>query len=460
MEICPLVNSVLLLNATRKGHPMNSSYLHRRAAGALRVGPIFVAASFILRCSEPSDDVRPLDSTQLSQNDGDVFGPPLNSIPEVNGGGPFAEPVLVCADDEAREANEEERPFGDAYYPIAVDAEIALFPELQKALGFSHLENCKQARAWSALRSAIVDGHPEKPIDLTPDAEEPASPAEAPPPIDLTRDADEQGESADVDKIYQGVWAPLDDSVVGLVRVGIDGGHGCSSVAIGPRLLLTAAHCVAANTTLCNSYQCNISELFELRRAAPFNPVTGNAYTSYGTRKVTTFKHEGWGGDGDRGDDIALLYLEDMAVTSVRPLDLALPLGWFYASGWGRTTSSGLNDSRVGLRVGHGDQKFDVDWWPTDFSFIEDSGDADVDVCKGDSGGPAYSSRGIVGLVHGHSGSNSNCRVNTGDPEWWTATWKKVPWIEDRIRAVHQCPLGGTPDCCYYDSSGTQKWCW
>jgi len=362
--------------------------------------------------------------------------PATEIIPDEDEGGPYAEPVLICVRDEAREAvTEEERAFGEAYYPLAVDAEIAEFPELRAALGFDHLENCEQARAWTAVRGVIVDGQP-------------------PPGMQDPGEADEV-----LDKIFVGVWH-MNNAVFGLIRFGADGVGGCSSAVIGPRLIITAAHCVAANTTLCsdglgNSYACNRGELFELRRANSLN----GTYQSYGTRSVTTFKNDNYGGVGDPGDDIALIYLEDLTLPTsyAYGIDVRTPLGWFtLGGGWGRTSTNAGNDAMIGLRKAPGDNVFDVDWWPPSFTYIRDTGDGDVHLCKGDSGGPVVSFYGVAGLFSQFQGTN--CRVNSGDYEDWVSPRAKMGWLEARIRAVGQCPLA-SPGCCSRVNSNQQAVC-
>jgi trypsin len=343
----------------------------------------------------------------------------------------WAEPTILCGKAGDLLPDGTRRAFDDVYYPNAINAEIAQHTPLREALGFDGVANCEQAHLWSTSRLSIVEGEP----------------AEASPPEPVAAEPD----PGPIEKVWEGL-NHVDDSIPMLLKAGIDGDGLCSSVAITRRHLLTAAHCVGANTTVCgtapNQVACNRDETFEIVRAT-----AGGGRVSYGTYSVTTYKHEGYGGIGDPGDDIALLEVRsgwNLPAAAVRSIALVTPSAQtsLAAAGWGRTSQ--YNPSNAGyLKKPKGNGVFNLDWVPRDATYFFDDNDDDVNLCKGDSGGPVVSGLGVVGLFSEFEADSGHfCRHRSGLKERWVTVGTKIGWIEARLRNHPNYTCPGTGGFC------------
>lgn len=342
------------------------------------------------------------------------------------------ERTLNCPSEE----HEFQIPTASLFYPAVIDAEIARFPELRDAVGSDAVETCEQARRWSDARLSIVEGEiPSSELPL------PEADSDTPPLID---------------KIWNGL-NHSDDSQPGFWITGGTPYQYCSAVAITPNHLLTAAHCVPANTIMCSAPGLT---------SRPCSPFTIDVYQGtasggknlYGSGFVAySYKFEGFGGGVDPANDLALIEMPggwEMWQSALRPIELYIPNYDYYVAGWGRNCAT-CSNSTAGhgvLRRPPGNAWFHADMMAD--TYMYDRGDSDVHMCNGDSGGPAVASNdGSVGGIHTSSekaSSSHKCSTDSEHKKRWTRPGHKILWIEARLRLspFYSCPVNTALACC------------
>lgn len=240
------------------------------------------------------------------------------------------------------------------------------------------------------------------------------------------------------DPIIGGVVTMGDPGVVALV-VGSGGRYSsyCTGTLIGPKTVLTAAHCIYAQG-----------------RNAPYSIAFGTVASRPNStmRVVNQVRHSGYNG---RSNDFGLLQLET-AVTSTPPLRLnERPMTSAMVGVPVRHTGFGVTDGTT--QVGGGTKR-EISTplrrvMPTSF----ESGAPGMQTCQGDSGGPAFmvmpgeTTESLVGVVsYGDQGCQSygvDMRVDTVIP--WIRT-TAAAWEEPTCELDGLCKAGCTPidqDC-------------
>lgn len=120
-----------------------------------------------------------------------------------------------------------------------------------------------------------------------------------------------------------------------------------------------------------------------------------------------------------------------------------------HSAGAGTTLNSSNNGGY--LKKGRQDNNYLATWWSSDFHYWFNNNDVDADLCRGDSGSPAWQNSGVAGISSETevANSSSNCRTSSSWKSWYTEIARKLPWIEARLpnTRIYSCPVGGSPCC-------------
>lgn len=213
------------------------------------------------------------------------------------------------------------------------------------------------------------------------------------------------------------------------------GGTLCSGTFIHRRVVLTAAHCYA-----------------EGRLPAGFI-----RYGGYDTEVIQNndvggyvVNHPDFAHRKDAGSDVALIILDKDVTDRVRAESLWNMKGevgmQFHFFGWGHTAhEGGLPDKFAGGTEG-------IDWVGS-HHFLDDVARHEARVCKGDSGGPAFTwvngSVGILGVTSQFGGPGSRYCPYPDAKVRWSSIHGKIQWIESVLSwaGIKETP-DGTPSPC------------
>lgn len=318
-----------------------------------------------------------------------------------------------------------EGPFGAEFYDfVQINHRLQSDPALASALGITAVETCDEARAYMEDLYAHIESQPVRDeIELPEEAEalpvveDGAILAEIDGPDGVTIGTTTRGiKNADATNSNQ----------TGVVDV-VHAEGSCTGVVISSRAILTAAHCVAPVIAPAR----NAWMTMDISR---FTPARTQVY--FGTVRVNV--HPSYAGDGDTGNDVAVVKLlppnEFTNIPSSFRTRIYTGLGSTIENGlrlYGRGFSS---DNRTGsnvLRL----MFFEPDWWgPSHFLKHAES----ARTCEGDSGGPTInwtpSNYRVVAGVHSNSVKwlDNACAMWNGKQRS-ARLQNKITWIEDML---------------------------
>jgi hypothetical protein len=347
-------------------------------------------------------------------------------------------PPLICAkrgDTDA--ATGLVHRFDETYIPRVINTELRNSSELRAALGFDEVASCEDAREWASKRNAIIEGEPP-----------------------VTEERRRAGAAQPAEKILNGEFYK-DDSVIM-----INSALTCSAVMIGPKLALTAGHCVPGNDRNClPGLPCNAAGTNDVGVTRALDAGGNNAFI--GTFNAVTYLHPQYGGGAV--NDLAIVYFQNWSdhPANSRPILLSNVTSGMTLSayGWGHAAVEG-NDTFGQLRRDRLDDSFIVDWVSGGgHNYFYDDDDAGTNLCAGDSGGPAFRNTGLGRRKIGGIASSLNfwispntCSpVDPGGRIYWQRPAAQLAWVEQVVAANGQCPSGGSPCCVRIESNSAAR---
>lgn len=303
---------------------------------------------------------------------------------------------------------------GDHFDFAQLSGNLAGDPALAEVVGLDRVETCDEARQYMArlnehneLAPTILDV--EERFELEPVAEFGA---------EAGHELEDFGRSAQA--ILNANASS--QSMLGVVEVG----GGCTGVLITERAILTAAHCV-------DDVIAPNRNAFATVRISRYTPTETQVFNG----QVRVNIHPNYSGDGDTGDDIAVIKLFAPATFGFGSSHRTRiytggqsPIGQMRLYGRGFSNKNGTGSSN--LRY----MDFNADWWGTNHYFERAYSRR---VCNGDSGGPTldWTPNGfrVVAGLH----SNSTKSPTSGVCAMWNGKQRsvrlatKITWIEDML---------------------------
>ena len=350
------------------------------------------------------------------------------------------EPLLGLADDVAErsypptfcgEPNDGELP--EYYVFDAIDEQLDRDEGLRDFTGFESVDDCEDAREFVRLKNEY-----EAELDES-EAESPLEDL----PIELSP------------RIANGSSSSFRPSVEIGVRYGSGFGQRifCTGFIIGPREIVTAAHCIP--------YEGRRPIQVTVRETLSGGSVTNTCVANCSDARVANargYRHPHYTGSGDVGDDVGVIVVDHVlqppaSLTSYR-VRMMETKTWKNAPisvyGWG-------NSSHAGTGGGVAREGTMTVSWTGSKHFTANA--THTRACNGDSGGPAVRVTSgdfplTVGVESGMGGPRSEeCPYSDGFNRW-VHLGPKIPWIEDKINRT--CTRFGSAT----NPAITYKRCW
>lgn len=257
---------------------------------------------------------------------------------------------LDCTDEEGRPEDLQPGLEKDLYHPDVMAMYLERFDFLREELGTTRITTCEQAWRFTQLyqehREEIneeleADGVPEMEVpemdDLGGDVgqgQEDAVPAPegdetVAPDIEELEQQEASGEAedaaAEIEKIANGI-----DSNYAFAVSMILGGSACTATVIGPRAIITAAHCVPAS----GWYEVDLK--YQFTKGAATTSIFG------GARWMYLYRHQYYTGPGNQEWDVGVgVYWDKYAIN--------LPY-WM----WTRLYMGSISEDDLQYHVGYG----------------------------------------------------------------------------------------------------------
>ncbi len=294
----------------------------------------------------------------------------------------------------------------------AINGQLADDEGLRSFAGFEHVSSCEEAREFVAAKNEYQEQQP--PLAEQDATEELEYPVEEAPRI-------ANGSSSKFEpSVNLTIW-----SGTGWTSAG-----SCTGFIIGPREIVTAAHCIPAD----KKRPVRVTVRQPLGSLGTIDACVANC--SGVVENAQGYRHPNYTGAGDSGDDVGVFVFDSdfgtFASHAVDRVRMMVNTTWNGAPidvyGWGRNTQSG-----GGGVAREGDMT--VSWAGSKHFTANATG---TRACRGDSGGPAVrtsvTDHPLVVGVHSERAGNigPGCPYSDGFNRWMQVG-PKIPWIEARI---------------------------